>query len=181
MEVGAGVVSGEGCRGEGNEGLEVGKDWAAGDHRRVCRYFQYGFCKFRDGCRYEHRSECCDRKGCNGRKCLWRHPRPCRYLRKNGWCKFEENCAYSHEEKHGRKQRTSDKCGGRCGERECGGSNTIKELEETIDLLIDEKEVREKQFEDMKSLKEKRYTININMGRNLESLMGECKNERRFV
>ena len=57
-----------------------------------CRYFNRGYCKFKENCRFFHSSVICEDfleigicKSSNG--CIKRHPKNCRY-----WCKRAEGC-----------------------------------------------------------------------------------------
>ena len=59
-----------------------------------CLYNNTGFCKFRTECRKQHLENVCQIENCD-RKCLNRHPKPCKHKHK---CKFlaKNICAFSH-------------------------------------------------------------------------------------
>ena len=65
----------------------------------VCKYNQFGFCKFGDLCRKPHVNELCKNLHCEKKLCLKRHPKECKYFATNNTCKFEkQGCAYKHVE-----------------------------------------------------------------------------------
>ena len=76
----------------------------------VCKYFKYGFCKFRDTCNLRHNDEICEEESCDIKQCFKRHPRQCRYYREYNRCKFGVQCCYRHDEYIGR-QNACTKCG----------------------------------------------------------------------
>ena len=61
-----------------------------------CCYYNRGFCKFGNDCRYSHPSEVCRETSCQRRGCPKRHPKPCKnfFLRKH--CRFETKCKFDH-------------------------------------------------------------------------------------
>ena len=63
----------------------------------VCSHRRFGYCKYKENCRYLHIEELCKVQGCSSASCLSRHPRCCRYFYLFGTCKFRDKCAYSHE------------------------------------------------------------------------------------
>ena len=66
--------------------------------QKVCGFFKFGYCKYKDTCRKKHNSEICENTSCEIRNCLLRHPKICRYFRDFGRCKFDELCAFKHIE-----------------------------------------------------------------------------------
>ena len=62
----------------------------------VCGFYKYGFCKFQEVCRKQHVKEICEISSCNGKTCIQRHPKICKFLRNRGYCKFGEWCLFSH-------------------------------------------------------------------------------------
>ena len=62
----------------------------------VCKYFQSGYCKFRDCCRKQHVKEICRTTTCNITLCTKRHPKPCKYFSAHQVCKFGVDCSYKH-------------------------------------------------------------------------------------
>ena len=67
------------------------------DSGNVCRFFKFGFCKFKLQCRYKHVTEVCDDKKCIPKTCQKRHPRMCKYFVNYGSCKLGTTCAYAHK------------------------------------------------------------------------------------
>ena len=61
---------------------------------KTCKFYNTGFCKYSDACRFRHARENCLGK-CDKRICEKRHPKPCKYG--NG-CKRGQTCCYNHLE-----------------------------------------------------------------------------------
>ena len=59
-----------------------------------CKFYNSGFCKFREQCRERHFSSVCQVPNCN-QDCQARHPRLCKL---ESYCKFFQKgiCAYKH-------------------------------------------------------------------------------------
>ena len=65
----------------------------------LCRFYQKGFCKFRQHCHKRHKSQICkDLNECRNKKCQERHPQVCKYFAKDQKCRYSEKCAYLHTE-----------------------------------------------------------------------------------
>lgn len=68
--------------------------------KRKCRYFNGGYCKYKQKCRYTHPKDICEEfiknQRCDNKECSYRHPRECKWDRRNGGCKRNEECAYLH-------------------------------------------------------------------------------------
>ena len=62
----------------------------------VCMFDKFGFCKWGTSCNKVHLKETCLLEECESRKCLKRHPRPCKFLTDRGCCKYGENCRFDH-------------------------------------------------------------------------------------
>ena len=60
---------------------------------KKCKYYNTGYCKFRDQCKFNHPSDICQENECKNKKCSNRHPRNWRYKMK---CKRQTTCAYKH-------------------------------------------------------------------------------------
>ena len=61
-----------------------------------CRFFKFGYCKYRNFCRKNHVSELCEDENCDGSVCEKRHPKKCFYFHELHRCKFGDYCLYSH-------------------------------------------------------------------------------------
>ena len=66
-----------------------------------CKHFNAGYCKMKNVCSFKHKSvKICEshRKmvKCENKRCELRHPRQCRYFRRNS-CWRGESCVYLHE------------------------------------------------------------------------------------
>ena len=75
-------------------------DKAIVNNRKKCRYFNRGYCKYKDKCRYTHPKDICSEHlqsiRCENQDCLGRHPRACKWLSKQGGCKRGRECEYLH-------------------------------------------------------------------------------------
>ena len=92
--------------------------------QNVCRYFKFGFCRFKEMCRFMHISEVCENPSCEIKLCNLRHPRICNFFRDYNRCKFSEWCAFKHVENN------------------THGSDSMKEIIEKLDNLT--KAIKEK-------------------------------------
>ena len=93
----------------------------------ICLYNKFGYCKYRETCKYKHVKEICETIQCSEEKCSKRHPRTCRYFRDYRRCKFGSYCTFSHDV-----PKNSDHC-------------EIKVLKEKVDNL--EKIISDKDLE----------------------------------
>ena len=66
--------------------------------RTVCKFHQYGSCKFGDTCRQFHTLHTCNNFHCDRSSCLSRHPKSCVYHQNFEYCKFESKCFFLHFE-----------------------------------------------------------------------------------
>ena len=64
---------------------------------KVCSFFKYGHCRYKERCRYEHVHEICSKKECSVVSCRLRHPRTCIFYNAFRRCKFGLDCNYKHE------------------------------------------------------------------------------------
>ena len=62
-----------------------------------CRYFNSGYCKYKNNCKFIHPSEICKDSECRKDKCLKRHPKACKWYRGESGCKRGNTCEYSHD------------------------------------------------------------------------------------
>ena len=58
----------------------------------ICKFFNTGFCKYKERCKFVHAEEVCEGK-CNTKDCCKRHPKSCKFGEK---CQRKEVCAYKH-------------------------------------------------------------------------------------
>ena len=61
----------------------------------ICKYFDNGYCRFREDCKFFHPAENCDCEQCDLRTCVKRHPKQCKYFRRKR-CKFGDDCFFKH-------------------------------------------------------------------------------------
>ena len=64
----------------------------------VCRFNQFGYCKFGNSCFRKHVNSICENVRCFKSDCELRHPKKCRYFFKSRYCKYGEYCRFKHEE-----------------------------------------------------------------------------------
>ena len=67
---------------------------------KKCKYFNVGYCKYNEKCRFIHPKEICEKypEGkCNGSNCLDRHPKPCKWFKGLTGCRRKEACHFSHD------------------------------------------------------------------------------------
>ena len=64
---------------------------------RVCRFNQFGFCKFKNKCFRKHVDITCENAKCLKSDCHLRHPKKCRYFFEYSYCKFREYCRFGHD------------------------------------------------------------------------------------
>ena len=57
-----------------------------------CTYFNTGYCKYKEGCKYIHPKEEC-KDNCNIKSCMKRHVKICKFITD---CRHKEKCAYKH-------------------------------------------------------------------------------------
>ena len=50
----------------------------------VCKFFNKGFCKFTNKCKFEHPENKCTEESCRNKACRKRHPKQCRYKENAG-------------------------------------------------------------------------------------------------
>ena len=79
---------------------EIKEDNIAKKAKRKCRYFNGGYCKYKQKCRYIHPKDICkeyiQNQKCEDKECLDRHPRECKWERSIGGCNRNEVCDYLH-------------------------------------------------------------------------------------
>ena len=71
-----------------------------GDKTKVlkkCRFFNTGYCKYKQKCRFAHPKEDCKDSNCEGKECPYRHPKGCKWMERTGGCRREHFCDYSHD------------------------------------------------------------------------------------
>ena len=71
---------------------------------KKCKFFNTGFCKNRENCRFQHPVNLCEEnletgKCSNFKTCKLRNPRECRYFNSDRSCFHGESCTYLHKEK----------------------------------------------------------------------------------
>ena len=64
----------------------------------VCRFNQFGYCKFGNSCFRKHVNSICENVRCFKPDCELRHPKKCRYFFQFSYCKFGDYCRFKHEE-----------------------------------------------------------------------------------
>ena len=64
----------------------------------VCQHFKFGFCKFKNKCNKDHKTEeiCINRSSCKTTSCNKRHPKVCTRFTLEKYCRFGDKCSYFH-------------------------------------------------------------------------------------
>ena len=102
----------------------------------ICKFNQFGFCKFQEKCKRNHNNFICENNKCSILECEMRHPKPCRFFHIYKRCEFGTYCRHSHIEEE------KDKC--------------IKTLTSEIETL--EKDIK-RQSDEIDLMKEKIYSL----------------------
>ena len=131
---------------------------------RVCRFNQFGFCKFKKNCFRKHVDITCENVKCLKPDCQLRHPKKCRYFSEYRYCKFGEYCRFGHDK--------------------VMKSNIDKEIEKlkceikTYKKVIEEKDskIKEKDFEIKKMLDDVKIKVKEKMDKKMDCLDEENKN-----
>ena len=80
------------------ESIQIGQD-EKHKRRKVCRYYNTAYCKYRGECRFFHSDTICklhiDSGVCRKKECFERHPKTYKWLKCKGGCR-QSNCLYSH-------------------------------------------------------------------------------------
>ena len=63
---------------------------------QVCKFHQYGHCKYGSSCTRFHTENSCSNTNCDKTLCTLRHPQSCKHLSRHGHCQFGAGCSYSH-------------------------------------------------------------------------------------
>ena len=84
--------------------LNKDDDKAENEHqkRKKCRYYNRGYCKYTDKCRFIHPREICsmymESQKCTKVNCTERHPKDCKWNKKAGGCR-RQGCDFAHGKK----------------------------------------------------------------------------------
>ena len=106
----------------------------------ICKYFDNGYCRHEEKCRFFHPRINCEFSQCVNPSCQNRHPKYCRYFKRNK-CKFGENCHF----KHGRHV-----------------ENKLKDLENAIEKMTKEMEIKDFDLKGKeKTIEEKNERIKV--------------------
>ena len=83
-----------------NPNKEVVGESADKKKKAKCRYFNVGYCKYKERCKFKHPEQICkeylERK-CNGGNCENRHPKACKWVDSKTGCKRKQSCDFSHD------------------------------------------------------------------------------------
>ena len=131
------------------------------DSDKLCKYYNVGFCKFRDRCFFKHVLEDCKTKDCKKDHCLKRHPKRCKFFFLRKFCKFKTDCKFSHDESDSKDDEDIQKVRHEITEiRKENESikSRNKELKNEISIM---KEKLENAQEDLKALEKERDKLDI--------------------
>ena len=62
-----------------------------------CRYFNSGYCKYRQKCKFSHPNNICAEINCEKENCPKRHPKACKYQKGANGCWRGNSCDYAHD------------------------------------------------------------------------------------
>ena len=107
--------------------------------KRKCRYFNKGYCKYNQKCRFVHPSGICtdyiENKKCEKEECSSRHPKQCKWDLKSRGCKRGIECAYLHTATESPKCQNSERSEFKCAgckdvwnERKCVQEHYIENM-----------------------------------------------------
>ena len=65
--------------------------------KKICFYFDNGFCKYSKSCKFIHPESICGDTKCSRKSCEMRHPKVCRYYQTEYGCKFRDKCLFKHD------------------------------------------------------------------------------------
>ena len=68
--------------------------------KRICFYYDNGFCKYYKSCNFFHPKDNCSDEECLRKLCEKRHPKECRYYLSQNGCKFKDKCFFKHSKSH---------------------------------------------------------------------------------
>ena len=89
------------------------------DLRKVCPYFNVGYCKYKSHCKHFHPSENCEERKCYDKNCNKRHKKSCMFGEN---CTRITSCEFLHQQK---RRKSSD--------TDVPKTDQIKYLQELID------------------------------------------------
>ena len=67
-----------------------------------CKYFNVGYCKYKDECKFIHPKDICKgylQGNCSGSEsdCQGRHPKVCKWFERETGCKRKDDCEFFHD------------------------------------------------------------------------------------
>ena len=62
-----------------------------------CRYFNSGYCKYRQKRKFSHPNNICKEINCEKENCPKRHPKACKYQKGANGCWRGNSCDYAHD------------------------------------------------------------------------------------
>ena len=135
-----------------------------GSDKMICNYFDNGYCRFKEECKFFHPNEICEFEKCDLQACIKRHPKSCKYFRRKK-CKFNDACLFKHKDVEN--DTSSDN---KDAKEAINLQNKLKHLEETIkNLRADNKQkdldltkkakIIEKKDKDIKDLTEENLLL----------------------
>ena len=110
-----------------------------GSEKIICKYFDNGYCRFKEICKFKHPKENCKEKTCEDYKCPKRHPKTCKYFRRKK-CKFAEKCLFKHDKNSEAKDVAKESLSN-LENKEL--NNEIEKLKSTIENLTKEIELKD--------------------------------------
>ena len=61
----------------------------------ICKYFDNGYCRFLEECKFHHLEDVCELKKCENEACMKRHSKPCSFYKRRRY-RFGQACLFKH-------------------------------------------------------------------------------------
>ena len=140
----------------------------------VCRFNNFGYCKFGNSCFRYHGNDICENGGCPVIGCLFRHPRKCRFFLEFGRCKFGTYCRFAHAPSENKKTLEEiEVLRKEIKEMKLKMKNTEKEIkqkDEEISTLVNEARSKDAHIKNLEQLLEASSERESKKGREIKEL-----------
>ena len=93
-----------------NKETIVPKSLEQESENKRCKWWNRGYCKFKQSCPYLHPKKICIEEQCLNKECKKRHPNSCKNWQK-GSCRFENLCEFTHPSVNQNKGNSEKKIG----------------------------------------------------------------------
>ena len=118
----------------------------------ICKFYQTGFCKYKQNCTNRHEHELCTNiDECKEKGCNKRHPTICKKFRDKGKCRFDIDCAYHHKEEYNSQNKLNEmlsQCMIKHEKEICNVNEELTKLQELVKVLKEKVNNLEQVIED---------------------------------